>query len=387
MKFVVTGGGTAGHVNPALAVAQEMRLLGHEVLYAGTPNGLEANLIPQEGFSYTGFKASGFNRRKPLSLLSSSAKIAMSTFKASAWLKAVKPDAVVGFGGFVSIPICLAASWRKIPLVIHEQNSAIGMANRFLAKRAQLIAFTYASAADSLTLTDPAASNHATSGPAESGHAASKKVIVTGNPVRASLFEVDRIKARESFGLAPDAIVLLVFGGSLGALHLNQALVSHAEELLSHTEIQVLHITGTRDYEMIRTMVADIPQTEGRWFLIEYCERMGEAYAAADAVLSRAGATTLAEIGALGKPALLIPFPHAAADEQTSNAKSLVDGHAADMLADSELDEPVFFEKLLRLVSDEAYRKSMQEALRSLGNARARQELTRNIIELVSGEC
>jgi UDP-N-acetylglucosamine--N-acetylmuramyl-(pentapeptide) pyrophosphoryl-undecaprenol N-acetylglucosamine transferase len=137
---------------------------------------------------------------------------------------------------------------------------------------------------------------------------------------------------------------------------------------------------------MISKMIADIPQTRGRWHIIEYCDRMGDAYAAADEVLSRAGATTLAEIAALGKPALLVPYPHAAADEQTTNAQGLVDLKAADMLADSELDEPVFMEKLCRLITDTRYREDMRAAAQGLENAQARQKLTRLIIELVSGE-
>ena len=364
MRFVITGGGTAGHVNPALAVAQELRDGGHEVYYAGTPQGMESRLIPQEGFAYTGFAASGFNRRKPLSLISSSAKIGVSALKASKWLKKLGPDAVVGFGGYVSIPVGIAASRRKIPLVIHEQNSAAGMANRFLAKRARLIALTYASASGAF--------------------ANSNEIIITGNPVRAALFNANRLASREFFGLRQDATVLLVFGGSLGALHLNEALVAQAEKLMSHPELEILHITGARDFDMVRSKLADIPQTEGRWHIIEYCDRMGEAYAAADAVLSRAGATTLAEIAALRKPALLVPYPHAAADEQTTNARSLVDVGAADMLADKDLDKPLFVEKLMRLIGDAGYRSDMQAAAGKLGNAQARQELARLIVEIAT---
>ena len=366
MKFVITGGGTAGHVNPALAVAQELRAGGHEIHYAGTPQGFESKLIPQEGFDYKGFAASGFNRRKPLSLFSSSAKIAVSAIRASGWLKAIQPDAVVGFGGYVSIPVGLAASWQKIPLAIHEQNSTSGMANRFLAKRAQLIALSYASAAKDF--------------------GATQKVHIIGNPVRASLFEVSRQKAREYFGLPQNGVVLLVFGGSLGALHLNQAISNRAAELMEQPKLSVLHITGSRDFSMISEQIEGIFQTNGRWRIIEYCDRMGEAYAAADAVLSRAGATTLAEIAALGKPALLVPYPHAAADEQTTNAKSLVDVGAADMIADIELDSPLFAEKLIRLTSDEAYRAELKARACMLGNARAREEMARLIIALASGE-
>jgi UDP-N-acetylglucosamine--N-acetylmuramyl-(pentapeptide) pyrophosphoryl-undecaprenol N-acetylglucosamine transferase len=365
MKVVITGGGTAGHINPALAVAHELRSLGHEVSYAGTPQGLEARLVPQEGFPFVGFEASGFNRRKPLSLVTSSAKIAVSAVRARRWLAALRPQAVVGFGGYVSIPVGLAASWLKIPLAIHEQNAASGMANRFLSSRAQLVALTYASAEKDFKTTGT--------------------VELVGNPVRAALFEVDRSSARAAFDLSADATVLLVFGGSLGARHINEALVARADHLMSLQKLHILHVAGTRDYEQVNATIRQIPQAAGRWHLMDYCDRMGDAYAAADAVLSRAGATTLAEIGALGIPALLVPYPHAAADEQTSNAQGLVDVGAAALLADSDLDNPVFTERLTRLVTDEAYRADMRRAASTLGNAQARQKLTQIIITMAEG--
>jgi UDP-N-acetylglucosamine--N-acetylmuramyl-(pentapeptide) pyrophosphoryl-undecaprenol N-acetylglucosamine transferase len=365
MKIVITGGGTAGHINPALAVALELRSLGHEVLYAGTPQGLEARLVPQEGFSYVAFEASGFNRRKPLSLVVSSLRIAASSLRARRWLSTIRPDAVVGFGGYVSIPVGLAASWLKIPLAIHEQNSASGMANRFLAKRARLVALTYESAAKDFR--------------------AAGEVLLTGNPVRSSLMDVSREQARSFFDLPLDATVLLAFGGSLGAQHINEALISHAEQLLSLPELHILHITGTRDCDEIEKRMARIPQATVRWHLIGYCDRMGEAYAAADAVLSRAGATTLAELSALGIPALLIPYPYAAADEQTTNARVLVDAGAADLIADRELDDPVFIERLTRLITDGNYREKIRQATCSLGGSQARQEFAHAIVAMAEG--
>jgi UDP-N-acetylglucosamine--N-acetylmuramyl-(pentapeptide) pyrophosphoryl-undecaprenol N-acetylglucosamine transferase len=366
MKIVITGGGTAGHVNPALAVAQELRTLGHEVVYAGTPQGLEARLAPQEGFPYTSFRASGFNRRKPLSLIVSTARVAASAFRARRWLKTLKPAAVVGFGGYVSIPVGLAASWLKIPLAVHEQNSTSGMANRFLAKRAQLVALTYESAA----------------GDFQTGG----EVRLSGNPIRPALLNISRASARATFGLPADATVLLAFGGSLGAQHINESLISHAEALLADPKLHILHITGAAGHADVTARLAAIPQAAERWHLIAYCDQMGEAYAAADAVLSRAGATTLAELAALGMPALLVPYPYAAADEQTTNARQLAETGAALLIADAELDEPVFLESLMRLVSSEEGREQMRQAASALGGSRAREELARLIIAMAEGQ-
>ncbi|HBT95804.1 MAG TPA: undecaprenyldiphospho-muramoylpentapeptide beta-N-acetylglucosaminyltransferase, partial [Coriobacteriia bacterium] len=206
MRFVITGGGTAGHINPALAVAQELGSLGHEVRYAGKPGSLEARLVPEQGLEFVEFETAGFNRRKPWTLATSTIKIAASSRKARKWLKAYKPDAVIGFGGYVSIPVGLAASQENIPLIVHEQNSASGMANRFLAKRAQLVALSYAAA--------------------ENDFKTRGEVVVTGNPVRAELHDIDTKVAREFFDIPAEAVVLLAFGGSLGARHINERLIA-----------------------------------------------------------------------------------------------------------------------------------------------------------------
>ncbi|MDR3314931.1 MAG: UDP-N-acetylglucosamine--N-acetylmuramyl-(pentapeptide) pyrophosphoryl-undecaprenol N-acetylglucosamine transferase [Coriobacteriales bacterium] len=401
MRFVISGGGTAGHVNPALAVAQGLQTRGHEVFYAGTPSGMEARLVAANEIPYEAFSAAGFNRSKPWTLLTSGLKVARSTSKAQRWLSELKPDAVAGFGGYVSIPVGLAAVRLGIPLLIHEQNSALGMANRYLAKRAQAVALTYEAAA--------------------SGLSTSGSIEVTGNPVRPSLKEATRASGRAFFGLPQDARVLFVFGGSLGALHLNKAVAQLAPQLLERKDLHVLHSTGQRDYTLIReqlvplgltrelgqiqasaVVAGDKPlsqetaegsalshgasegeplahdATEGgslshdatpppRWHLIEYCDRMGEALAASDLVLARAGATSLAEISALGIPALLVPFPYATDDHQTTNAQTLVAAGAARMVSDAELDEPIFAETLISLLDNPQERTRMAQASSALG--------------------
>jgi UDP-N-acetylglucosamine--N-acetylmuramyl-(pentapeptide) pyrophosphoryl-undecaprenol N-acetylglucosamine transferase len=362
MKVVISAGGTAGHINPALALAQELREGGHEVSYAGTPQGLEERLVAREGFDYRAFPATGFNRSRPLTLLASSARVALSTLRARRWLARLKPQVVCGFGGYASIPVGLAAAQAGIPLAIHEQNSTSGMANRFLAKRAQLVALTYASAAQDFET--------------------AARIELVGNPVRASLLSVDPQAARAAFDLPLDATVLLVFGGSLGARHINEALIAQADQLLSIEGLRLIHVTGTRDYPAMRAALEALPQAAGRWQLVDYCDRMGEVYAAADVVLSRAGATTLAEISALGKPSLLVPYPHAAADEQTTNARVLVDAKAARLLADDALDTPAFIDSLRPLLLDAALREDMRRAALSLAGAQARQRLAALVIAL-----
>ena len=197
MLAVLSGGGTAGHINPALALADELVSRGWDVRFAGTPGGVESRLVPAAGIPFTAFEASGFDRSHPASLAKGVAKIAASTGKAKKWFADIKPDVVVGFGGYVCIPVARAAEKTGVPVVLHEQNSVAGMANKYLARRADAVCVTYECSAESLGATAP--------------------VTVTGNPVRRSVIEADRAAGRAMFDLAEDDFMLLVFGGSLGA--------------------------------------------------------------------------------------------------------------------------------------------------------------------------
>ena len=193
MNIVLSGGGTAGHINPALALAEELQSRGHAVFFAGTPSGVEARLVPQAGVSFTAFEASGFNRRHPLSLIRALRLMAASTKKAKEWFGEIKPAAAVCFGGYVSIPVGRAAMAQNIPLIIHEQNSVMGMANKYLSKKAARVALTYDAAGSAV--------------------ADKSKLVLTGNPVRKSMFETSRADGRAYCGVPEDATMLLIFGG------------------------------------------------------------------------------------------------------------------------------------------------------------------------------
>jgi UDP-N-acetylglucosamine--N-acetylmuramyl-(pentapeptide) pyrophosphoryl-undecaprenol N-acetylglucosamine transferase len=243
-----------------------------------------------------------------------------------------------------------------LPLLIHEQNARPGLANRLLARHAAVIALS-----DSR---------------AQSGLKTAGRIVVTGNPLRPELFGHDAESARLSFDLKPEGRVLLVFGGSLGAHHLNSAVLDHADELLrDYPDLQVLHLTGARDLDYARERLDATLADSSRWHLLEYCDRMGEAYAAADLVLSRAGATSLAEITALGKASLLVPYPFAAADEQSANAELLKQAQAAEVWPDARLDEPEFVALLRSLLEDEPRRAQMAERALTFGKADARAQL------------
>lgn len=342
MKFVLTGGGTAGHINPALALAEVLKQGGHEVFFAGTPQGVEARLVGQTDIPFTAFEASGFDRERPHTLVTSSLKILASSRKAKAWMREIRPDVVVGFGGYVSIPVGMAAEGLGIPVVVHEQNSVMGMANKYLGKKAAAVALTYEVAGKDI--------------------ADKSKLVLTGNPVRASVLSATREEGRAMLGIPDNATMLLVFGGSLGARHINSAVAALKTRLLSVGGLYVVHITGPKEYDATLAELALTDEESERWIVMPYQDRMAETLRAADCAISRAGATSLAEISALGLPALLVPFPFAAEDHQTTNARAYVERGAAEMMADSELDSEEFADKLMALVTDSSVRDAMRAA-------------------------
>lgn len=342
MLVVLSGGGTAGHINPALALAEELEQRGHQVLFAGTPGGVEAQLVPQAGITFKGFEASGFNRSRPTSIVSALKKITASTRAAKQWFAEIKPDVVVGFGGYVSVPVGRAALSLRIPLVVHEQNSVAGMANTYLGKKAQAVALTYECS--------------------QKQFAEASSVVVTGNPVRNSVLTATREQGRNRFGIPDDALMLLVFGGSLGARHINTALTKLKQRLLSNPSLYVMHVSGPKEYEAVASNLALTKEEQKRWLLCDYQDYMGEALAAADVVVSRAGATSLAEISARRIPALLVPFPYATEDHQTTNAQAYVDKGAAYMIADGLVEGEEFSKLLFSLVEDDQVRISMKQA-------------------------
>ena len=345
MLAVLSGGGTAGHINPALALAEELTARGWDVRFAGTPGGVEARLVPAAGVPFTAFEASGFDRAHPASLPKGVAKIVASTAKAKRWFRDIRPDVVVGFGGYVSIPVARAAEKTGVPVVLHEQNSVAGMANKYLAKKAAAVCLTYDHSASGLTGTAP--------------------VHLTGNPVRRSVIEADRAQGRALFGLSDDDFMLLVFGGSLGARHINQALVAMKDDLLARPHLHVVHITGPKELESVREALALTPAEEARWHLLGYQDRMGETMAAADAIVSRAGATSLAEISARAIPAVLVPYPYATEDHQTTNARAYVEAGCAFMVPDAELEGEKFARAVAALIDDGAVREAQTAAARA----------------------
>jgi len=360
MLFVLSGGGTAGHINPAIALGEELVRRGHEVRFAGTPTGIESRLTVEAGFAFEPFEAAGFNRRHPLTLVKALKLISQSLRRAKKWFAEIKPDAVVGFGGYVCIPVCRAAQEMGIPTVLHEQNSVMGVANKELAKGAAKVALTYEVAGNAV--------------------ADKSKLVLTGNPVRSSIFDATRADGREYLGIDDDALLLLVFGGSLGARHLNTAICALKDRLLLVPDLHIVHITGPKELETVQEALALSEEQAKRWIVKGYENQMGKVMAAADATVARAGASSLAEISARQIPALLVPFPYATADHQTMNARSYVQAGAASMVADADVETDEFADKLFALVGDASLRASMRAAAASFDTANAAEKLA-DIVE------
>lgn len=363
MRIVLSGGGTAGHINPALALAEELKDRGHDVYFAGTPNGVESSLVQIAGLPFKGFEASGFDRSHPLSLIKGVRKLSKSAQKAGLWFSELMPSAVVVFGGYACLPVGRAAKAFNIPLVVHEQNSVMGMANDYLSKDAKAVALTYESAGQTVK-------NKA-------------KLIVTGNPVRKSVIEATREEGRAYLGIPEDAVMLLVFGGSLGARHINTAFTEMKDELLAIDNLYVVHVTGPKEYPDVVKQMNLTEEQQKRYIIKDYEERMGDVMAAADCIVSRAGASSLAEISARCIPAILVPFPYATADHQTANAKEYVERGAAWLVPDNEVESPSFAAQVLELVQDEQVRQKMKEAAATFETHNAASRLA-DVVELVA---
>jgi len=319
-----------------------------EVTFVGTPDSLEARLVPEAGVRFRTLKASGFDRSRPWTAVTSALGIAASAVKAWSWLGTDRPDAVIGFGGYVSAPVGFAALLRGVPLVLHEQNSVPGLANRVLSRWAAAVAVTYEESVPLL--------------------AHPQRAVLTGNPVRSGVLDAARDKGRSALGVADDGLLLLVFGGSRGARHLNSAIVGLSERLACVPHLRVVLVAGPAEAATVRESLARrVGAGSEVVTVLDYVDDMGSAIAAADLVVARAGATSIAELTALGAPCVLVPYPYATDDHQTTNAAAMVAHGAAILVSDDELDGERFGDELVALLEDPARRATMSAASKALG--------------------
>lgn len=360
----IAAGGTAGHINPALALAEKLKERGHRVVFVGQPTRLEAQLVPEAGFDFIPIRVSGFVRTKPWTLVSALWHIQRAQTVLATQFKHDMPDVCVGFGAYIELALVSWCKKHDVPLVLHEQNSIPGLANKISARVAKSLCVGMPCALDAFK--DKIGSD--------------TQIVVTGNPVRSSILCADQQHARETHHIPADATLLLVFGGSLGAKHINDALIARKDDLLARTHLYIIHSTGTQDFERVKSALALSPDEQLHWQILPYIDDMGEVLAAADCVISRAGASSVAEIAALARPSILVPYPFATADHQRANASLLVDSHAAFLCDDQDLDTAFFSDKLFELCDNPSLRLELAEAASGLGQAKAADKLAEQVI-------
>lgn len=359
-RVIISGGGTGGHIFPAIAIANEIKKRNPEVdiLFVGATGKMEMERVPLAGFNIVGLPIAGLQRRLTIKNLSLPFKLIKSLLKAKSVVKNFNPQVVIGVGGYASGPTLKMAQRLKIPTVIQEQNSYPGKTNRLLAKNVAAVCTAY--------------ENLETVFPAE-------RITLTGNPVRAELAEnkMDREEAFKLFTeLDPGKKTILVIGGSLGARTLNQSLIGGLDAL-QKANIQVLWQCGKFYFEAMKAEMAS--KNASGIVLTDFIGRMDAAYALADVVISRAGALSISELCLVGKPTVLVPSPNVSEDHQTKNAMALVKNQAAILVKDAEA-ESTLIERTIKLLDNESEMKILSIAIQAMGKPRATEDIV-DVIE------
>ncbi|RXM38607.1 undecaprenyldiphospho-muramoylpentapeptide beta-N-acetylglucosaminyltransferase [Chryseobacterium sp. CH21] len=361
LKILLSGGGTGGHIFPAIAIADEIRkrFSDAEFLFIGANGKMEMEKVPQAGYKIEGIDIAGIDRGNLLSNLRLPFKILKSLSKSKRIIKSFAPDFAVGTGGFASGPALYEASKMGIPIFIQEQNAHAGVTNKILSKKAKAVFTAYPKVEDF---------------PAE-------KIKFLGNPIRENIISgmQDTAQAKEKMGLDKDKLTILSVGGSLGSRTLNNAWKSHLQQIVDQ-DYQLIWQTGKLDYKDILEETKDTDTRNIQ--ILEFIKDMELAYSAADIIVSRAGAIAISELAVAQKPVLLVPFPFAAEDHQTKNAMNLVEKNAARMVKDSEMQEK-FWNTLSEICENESVRKEMSDNLTYFAKPNAAKEIVDEIFKVI----
>jgi undecaprenyldiphospho-muramoylpentapeptide beta-N-acetylglucosaminyltransferase len=358
---VIAGGGTAGHVLPGISIGRELIDRGcrrSAIHYVGSTRGIEDRLVPEAGFELTVLPGRGIQRRFTLANVGAVVGLGQALVRAIILIRRRRPAVVVGLGGYASVACGVAAVLWRVPLIVAEQNAVPGAANRFLSRWARASAVSF----------------EGTDLP---------RAVVTGNPVRAEVLAVDRSRdrsaARRKIGVEGDRSVMAAFGGSLGALRINEAVLASLPAWHDRDDLHVRHVAGRRDHDDLARRAPLEDTAPLSYDLIEYEDDMPTVYAAADLVLCRAGATSVAELATVGCPAILVPLPSAPGDHQTANARALADAGGATIVADADLDAARLLSEVDALLSD-------PESLVAMGRAAsafARRDAAGAVVDLI----
>lgn len=358
-KFIISGGGTGGHIYPAIAIANKLKetYTDADILFVGANDKMEMQKVPQSGYKIEGLWISGIQRQLTLENLKFPLKLMSSLWKSRQIIKSFKPDFVIGTGGFASGPLLKMAAWMKIPTLIQEQNSFPGITNKWLAPNVNAVCVAY----DGLEKFFP-----------------KDKIVFTGNPVREDLLNTEHKKtdAITYFNLDATKKTLVVLGGSLGARRINELIADYHQVILEQN-IQIIWQCGKLYYEKYK-LFNDLPNVQ----VLAFVDRMDYLYACADFIISRAGASSVSELCLVAKPTIFIPSPNVAEDHQTHNAKAIVEKNGAIMIKESDLENK-FKDEFLNLVNNEKLQENLSKNILKLAKPYATSQIVNKIIELM----
>ena len=366
MRVLMTCGGTGGHINPAIAIANTIKnnIPDAEFLFVGTKRGKEGELVPMEGYEIRFVESRGIRRSLSLSNIKAIYTALVSPYKAKPILKEFQPDVVIGTGGYACWPILRAAAMLKIPCVVHESNAKAGMAVKRLQNHVDKILVNFEKTKDELKRKD--------------------KVVAVGNPLRVAFSHVDKASAREKLGISKDALYVLSYGGSGGAEFLNETMVRvMAEFAVKHPDVILEHAAGSRDFAPTKERFERLGLAEkSNLHLKEYIFDMPLRMAAADLVICRAGAMTISELAMMGKAALLIPSPNVVDNHQYMNAKVLADAGAACLLEEASLTPSLLAQNVEYYLFRQNERERMELLVRDFADPDANRRIFEEILKL-----
>lgn len=372
MRVMMSGGGTGGHIYPAVTIVRAMERLGPcEILFVGTQQGLEADIIPKEGFRLELITIKGFERRLSWANIKNLCSTAGSVWRSMQLIREFKPDIVIGTGGYVCGPVLLAASLLRVPTMIQEQNVIPGITNRILARFVDKIAVGYQEAV-----------RHFSPG-------SQKKILVSGNPIRSEVMTATREEGVAALQLSAHKRTVLISGGSRGARSINQAMLSVHRHFAGREDIQLLHVTGQSEYNNIVGNLKKYgidEKNSGNIIIKPYLYNMPQALACSDLAIFRAGAIGLAELTARGIPAILVPYPYAAENHQEYNARAVEHSGAAVVIRDNELNGDKLIAVIERIMGNTAVLSDMAVASKALGRPEAAVEIARAAVNLAAGK-
>ncbi|QXM05814.1 undecaprenyldiphospho-muramoylpentapeptide beta-N-acetylglucosaminyltransferase [Crassaminicella indica] len=366
MKVLISGGGTGGHIYPAIAIANKIReeIKGVEILFVGTEKGLESQLVPKAGYKLEIITIRGFKRKLSIDTIFSIKDLFLGIKDAAKIIKKFKPDLVIGTGGYVCGPVVFIASLLNIKTIIHEQNVVPGMTNKILSKFVDKILVSFEESKDYFYN--------------------SNKIVVTGNPVRKDFIDVNKHACRKALGIADDSFVVMAFGGSRGAKKINETMAEVLMKFNGRKDIYMILITGSNHYKNILEMLNKHNfKLKDNIRVMEYAYDMAMYMGASDLVMCRAGAITLAEVTAMGLPTILIPSPYVANNHQEYNAKVLEKTGAAVLLPEKELTSKNIINLVNVFLNDKNRLKEMEAKSKELAKPNATDMIYTNILNLI----